>query len=163
MSTEHGHSTPGAPPPLTTLERVLVWVLRITGGAELLAVVAVFMPFRWSADAHAQLGLGTLPDMPIVLYLIRSVSLLYVVHGVLVIFMSRDIRRNSRLITVFGVASLVQGIILLFIDYEAGLPKWWMLWEATTYWGMAAAILFLQQTIRRRRAMAAHFATARSA
>jgi uncharacterized membrane protein HdeD (DUF308 family) len=164
MSTEHGHpAVPGAPPPLTGLERLLVWVLRVTGGSELLAVIAVFMPFRWSAEAHALLGLGTLPEMPVLLYLIRSASLLYAVHGVMILFMSRDVRRNSRLITVFGVLSLVQGIILLFVDYEAGLPKWWMLWEAAVYWTMATAILFLQQSIRRKRAMAAHLATARSA
>jgi hypothetical protein len=154
---------PGTPPPLTGLERLLVWVLRVTGCSEILAMVAVFMPFRWSVEAHAQLGLGQLPDMPVVLYLIRSASLLYAVHGVIVFFMSRDVRRNSRLITVLGVASLCQGIVLLFVDYSARLPKWWMLWEASVYWGMAAAILFLQQRIRRRRAFTAHAAVARSA
>jgi hypothetical protein len=150
-------------PPLTTLEKVLVFVLRWIGVVDLLAIVAVFMPFSWSAEAHAKIGLGPLPEIPVMVYLIRSASLLYAAHAALILFVSRDVRRYSRFISFMGVVALVHGTILLVIDYQAGVPKWWMAGEPAAYWAMAAAIQLLQDRIRRARAHATQLMLTRSA
>ena len=42
---------------------------------------------------HRQVGLGELPQVPIVGYLTRSISALYALHGALLVFMAGDVRR----------------------------------------------------------------------
>jgi hypothetical protein len=66
---------------MTRNERILVWLLRVTGVIMLTALGAVVMPFGWMNSIHQQLGLGALPNVPIVGYLTRSISALYALHG----------------------------------------------------------------------------------
>jgi hypothetical protein len=104
----------------------LVVVLRVVGVVELLALVAVVMPRAWMAASHSWLGLGTLPEAPIVGYLARSTSLLYAIHGTILFFVSFDIARYWRLITLIASLAMIQGAFMLGIDLAEGMPVWWV-------------------------------------
>jgi hypothetical protein len=125
-------------------ERVLVVVLRAFGALDLLALGAVLMPQPWMASAHAWLGLGALPEAPIVGYLARSASVLYALHGALVLFISFDVRRYWRLITFLAVAALVHGIIMAGIDFAVGMPRPWAVAEGPCFAATGAVVLLLQ-------------------
>jgi hypothetical protein len=81
------------------------------------------------ASAHAALGLGDLPNAPIVGYLTRSASALYGLHGAMILFVSFDVRRYERLITFLAIAALFHGAVMLGIDLKVGMPWFWTLFE----------------------------------
>jgi hypothetical protein len=119
---------------------LLVVVLRAFGLLDLAALGAVVLPFRWMAAAHAGLGLGAVPEGPLVGYLARSASTLYALHGALVLFLSFDLRRYWRLITFLAVAPVLHGVIMLGIDLAEGMPVWWTAIEG---WGFASTGLIV--------------------
>lgn len=122
----------------------LAIVLRIFGFVDSLAVLAVFLPLEWMAQTHAWLGLGELPREPILGYLTRSASLLYALHGALVLFLSFDTRRYAPLITFLAAAALVHGIVLLGIDLLVGMPLFWIVLEGPAVVVTGAIVLFVQ-------------------
>ena len=112
-------------------ERALVVVLRIDGAVQLLGALAVVMPFAWMAATHRFLGMGELPQAPIVEYLARSLSVLYALRGALVLFVSRDVRRYGPLIRFWAMLVVVLGLTLLGTDVTARVPLFWTVLEGT--------------------------------
>lgn len=122
----------------------LVLILRILGGVDLLALLAVFLPLGWMARTHAWLGMGELPPAPIVGYLTRSASALYALHGAIILFLSFDPRRYARLITFLAVAALFHGAVMLGIDLAAEMPVFWTLLEGPAFAATGAIVLLIQ-------------------
>ncbi len=52
-------------------ERILVWLLRVSGAVTLMALGAVVLPYEWMNVIHQHIGMGELPHIPIVGYLTR--------------------------------------------------------------------------------------------
>lgn len=134
---------------MTSAERMLRAFLRIGGTVCALAIVAVFMPREWMALCHERLGLGALPDAPIVEYLARSTSLFYAIFGVVLWLLSRDVRRFGGAVIVVGAGMMVGGAILLMIDLRSGLPPWWIAGEGPFVIGIGAVMLILAARARR--------------
>lgn len=126
-------------------QRALAIVLRVFGGLDALAILAVLMPTEWMAKVHAWLGLGPLPREPIVGYLTRSASALYALHGAMILFLSFDTRRYDRLITFLAVAALVHGTVMLGIDLAVGMPLLWTLGEGPAFAATGAIVLVIQR------------------
>ena len=108
---------------------ILRWILILSGLFLMLAFVAVLLPVDWMARAHQWLSLGEFPDVPITVYLARSTSLLYGVHGVLMFYTGITIDRHWRLVWLFGWLHVVIGITILLIDITAPMPLYWTLLE----------------------------------
>lgn len=125
-------------------ERWLRVLLRALGAFDLLALAGVIMPQRWMADIHAWLGMGEMPEAPVVEYLARSASLMYAMHAVFVLFVSGDVRRYRPLITLMAVVAMISGCTLLAIDVGAGVPWFWTVVEGPDYIVVAVAVLWLQ-------------------
>jgi hypothetical protein len=104
-------------------------MLRVGGVVMLLATFAIFMPVSWMAASHEWLGLGEFPEAPLTDYLTRSISLLYAMHGGLLLILANDIRRYRPVLLYFGIVTIVGGVLLTGIDLHAGLPTYWILWE----------------------------------
>lgn len=82
----------------------LAWLLRLIGASLLLALPAVVLPPSTMDAIHRDaLQLGPLPDAVIVQYLSRTASLLYAMHGALMVYVSFDVPRYRPLIVVLGV------------------------------------------------------------
>ncbi len=120
----------------------LAWLLRAVGALDLLSLLAVVMPREWHDRAHALAGLGALPESPIVIYLARSASALYAVYGALLLFLASDVIRHRPVIRFLAWAAQVHALVLVGIDWSAGLPVWWLLAEGLGYAGWAGLALW---------------------
>jgi hypothetical protein len=128
-------------------EQTLVLVLRLCAAVLLVALGAVVMPFSWMAAVHAGLGLGELPDVPLLGYLTRSISGLYAFHGAMMWFMSRDVRRFAPLLRFQAWCSLVFGTGLLILDLAVGMPWFWTLVEGPFVVAIGVVVLALLQRL----------------
>jgi hypothetical protein len=133
-----------APAQASAAQRLFVLVLRGLGCMDLLALIAVLLPHEWMARLHALAGLGELPRLPLVGYLSRSSSLLYALHGAMIVFLSFDIARYGRLITFLALAALVHGALMLAIDVAESMPLWWIVVEGPGFAATGAIVLLLQ-------------------
>jgi hypothetical protein len=128
--------------------RILVAVLRIVGAAALLAIVPVVMPHAWMAACHRWLGLGELPEHPVVAYLARSLSATYMFHGILLLLAAADLRRYGPLVTYIGVVFVIFGVLALRIDMRVGMPLYWTLTEGPIAICVGLLILDLHRRTR---------------
>ncbi len=110
-------------------KELLRWILRLMGCSSLSALIFVAAPFEWMSSAHQSLGMGPLPDQPVVGYLARSTSAFYAMLGGLFWVISFDLRRHRRVLVYLSAAVTSLGGVLLVVDWTAGLPLWWVIWE----------------------------------
>jgi hypothetical protein len=104
----------------------LKWLLRLSGGVELLAIPFVVFPLGGMNFIHDRLlGLGPLPPGPIVEYLARTLSAVYAVHGAVLVALSFDVARYRPVIRIVGLLHAGAGIAFLGIDVSAGMPWFW--------------------------------------
>ena len=101
----------------------------IIGCGLMVAALAVFLPVSLMATIHLWLGLGEFPDAPITIYLARSTSLLYAVHGLLMLVVSFDMKRYWPLVPIFCWLHVVLGIVMFGIDVSAPMPNYWIAGE----------------------------------
>ena len=125
-----------------TRDRFLTVYLRLVGTVAGLAAFCAIMPFRWMGAIHQSLGMGPLPDRPIVEYLARSTSALYALLGALFWMLSLDLLRYRPLVRWLGLATVALGLLLLWIDSTAGLPRFWRLAEGPANILLGTIILF---------------------
>lgn len=133
---------------LNRSEFIIVVILRVLGVGGVLAIPAILMPFSWMAGIHEAMGLGEMPDAPIVHYLARALSAFYAVLGVLALFVSFDLRRFRDYIKLWGGLVFVMGVVMLGIDIEAGMPLGWTLSEGPPTMALGAAVMWLQKGIQ---------------
>jgi len=126
-------------------ERSLKLLLRIVALAGFLAILPVFMPHVWMDACHRWLGLGSLPETPVIVYLTRSLSALYAFHSGLLWIVAGNVRRYAPVVTYLGLAFLAFGAIMLWIDVHAGLPWFWIAAEGPASLAVGAAIVLLQR------------------
>lgn len=124
-------------------DRLLKVFLRLVGVADLMAVIVVFLPTAWLGEAHETIGLGVLPEGQIVGYLARSTSLLYGIHGALLIVMSNDLSNYRPLIRCYGRILVVAGLLLVGVDVAESMPVWWTVFESVAVIGIGVVILTL--------------------
>ena len=126
--------------------RWLIRMLRVIGLLDLIAVVAVVSPRSWIVASHQALGMGPFPSEPIAGYLARCTSIWYASYGLLLWFISCDVRRYSPLITFLACAMLVQGFVIIAIDINEEMPSWWTWLEGPCCSGLGACLLALQRS-----------------
>lgn len=131
---------------MTVSEQYLILFLRVTAALLVPAVGAVVMPYPWMNALHEGLGLGTLPELPLVAYLTRSLSALYVMLAAWCWFLSNDVRRYLPLLRFSVPVTMAFGATLIAIDVLVAMPTWWTLGEAMF---MPAWTLTLWQLVRR--------------
>lgn len=116
-----------------TADRVLAASLRVFGGIDLLALVAFVMPREWIRQVHQWCGFGPFADGPVPEYLARSTSLLWGMHGALLLYLARDVSANARLIGFVAKLTVLAGLLLLMLGLRTGLPAWWVALEGPVF------------------------------
>ena len=124
-------------------DRRLRLFLTLVGAADLLAVIVVFLPTACLGWAHEAVGLGSLPDGRIVGYLARSTSLLYGIHGAMLLVLAIDVARYRDLIRWYGRVIAVAGWLLVGVDIAEAMPVWWTVFEGIAVVGIGVVILTL--------------------
>jgi hypothetical protein len=128
--------------------RLLVLALRLFALVDLLALGAVAMPREWMEVLHALAGLGEMPEGPLVGYLTRSASVLYAVHGGMILFISFDVKRYWPLIRLLGVVTIIQGCVVFAIDMAVGMSWPWTIVEAPCFIAAGAMVLITQRLVK---------------
>jgi len=123
--------------------------LRILGSGGLLAVVFVFVPFSWMDAIHRWLGMGDLPDKPIVGYLARWTSAFYAMLGGLFWTLSFDLRRHRSILCYLGGAVTFFALALAVVLALEGMPLWWCVPEGLGNLAFGVVILALSYRIGR--------------
>ena len=124
-------------------KRLLVWLLRLSGTVEILAFISVVMPRSWMEISHEWLGMGTMPEGALLMFMIRQASYAYGMHGVSLWILASDVVRFRPLIVFNGVAFLLAGPVFFLIDYLTGMPLWWTIFDALACGFIGAALLLL--------------------
>jgi hypothetical protein len=127
--------------------RLLALLLRLAGTLMSLAFLAVVMPTDWMVATHAQLGLGELPRLAIVDYLTRSLSARYGFHGLLLLFVARDVVRYRGIVSFIGVTNIAFGLMMVAIDLHAGMPVMWTLSEGPPIAAFGVVLLHLNARV----------------
>jgi hypothetical protein len=135
--------------PSTHSERWLARAVRFGALVLSVAALAIFLPFRWMDATHAWLGLGSLPDLPIVHYLTRSLAALYAFHGAIMWRLATDVRRYAPMIRLIAWGDIVFGAALFGIDWFAGMPWYWTAAEGPSLIGYAVIVLWLLRRFER--------------
>jgi hypothetical protein len=107
---------------------------RFVGAGSLFALVPVFMPFSWMIATHRWLGLGDMPTGPVVEYLGRSFSTFYALVGALSLVVTADLDRYRPLVRFLRIAFALWSVVLLGVDWAAGMPWWWTASEVQGEW-----------------------------
>lgn len=131
-----------------TAQRILVFMLRLMGVLSVAAVAAVFMPHAWMNWFHERMGMGELPDLPVVSYLSRSLSGFYLFFGAVVLYLARDVDRYFELIRFWARFGLVFATASLYIDITANLPLWWIVSEVGFLFSFFLFALFLLRRVK---------------
>jgi hypothetical protein len=124
-------------------ERTLIYLLRITGGVMVIALLFVFCPTSWIDSSHQWLGLGPMPQGPIFQYLARTESALYTFFGLILLFISKDIARYQPLIRFLAWITIPLSIGVTILDAKLHLPLFWTLGEGPSTLLLGAILLFL--------------------
>ena len=85
--------------------------LIVTGLVLLTAAPCALLPYSAMDAVHQSLGLGTLPDGPMTLYLARSASALYASIGPVYLFLARDPMAHAALLRLLGTTKIVLGVL----------------------------------------------------
>ncbi len=112
-----------------TRDRFLILFLRIVGTVSGSAALCAVMPLRAMDTVHRALGMGPLPNGPVVEYLARSTSAFYALLGALLWIISLDLPRYRPLVLLIGLAFVALGALLLWTDIKAELPWFWQIAE----------------------------------
>ena len=128
---------------MTKPECYLRLFLRVIGGASLLALPCVALPYTWMDATHQWLGMGRLPSAPVVGYLARSTSAFYALLGGLLWVLSYDLHRHRVTLYYLGGAITFFGVILLAVDSLEGMPAFWALSEGPFDAAFGLIILWL--------------------
>ena len=128
--------------------RFLRLFLRFVGSVSLCAVFAVVMPYSWMNAIHQGLGLGELPDAPIVGYLARSTSALYAILGGLMWTLSFNVRQYEAVLSYLGAVIIVFGLTLLAVDMLEGLPFQWTISEGPANCILGTVILYCSRRLQ---------------
>jgi hypothetical protein len=111
-----------------------VWVRRlllcmaVIQGSALLAVLA---PSPWHRRAAESLQVGPLPRQPIVGYLARQCSALYVLHAATILIMAAALPSSLEQVKWLGWVTLVFGLLILNIDLGERMPGYWTILESS--------------------------------
>ena len=110
---------------------------------DLIAIVVACMPASWIATLHGTLNIGPFPSDAIAYYLARSSSMMYAVHGLLLLFLSCDILRYLQLIRFLAFLSILHGLMIAGIDLSLQMPWFWTALEGPLLiaWGLTITLL----------------------
>ncbi len=121
------------------------WLLRLAGATEILAFISVVMPRSWMEVSHAWLGLGEMPSGPIIMFMIRQASYVYGMHGISLWVLASNVERFRPLIILNGISFLLAAPVFFIIDYTAGLPLWWTVFDTLGCGFFGGALLLLNR------------------
>lgn len=134
---------------LSSTERLLRLLLRVSGVVLMLALPAALMPTSWMRSANDLLLTDPLPATPLVEYLTRSLSGLYASLGLVTWMLASDVRRYAPIIAWKSIAGMLFAVGLIVLDTAIGLPWYWTLVEGPGVFALCLAGWVLARRVDR--------------
>ncbi len=106
-------------------EKILTLMLRVNAAILIVALPMAILPFETMSWIHGWFNMGDLSDQPITEYLARSCSLLYGMHGLVLMLISIAPRRHWSLIGPVALIHVGLGLTIFLVDLDAGMPWYW--------------------------------------
>jgi hypothetical protein len=103
--------------------------LRLLAIIQMLTFAVVLMPLEWIASWHAWLGVGVMPDDPVLRYVIRGAALAQAAIGVLLWVIATDVVRFRPLVVATATIYLIGAPAYYWIDATAGMPHFWCIFD----------------------------------
>jgi hypothetical protein len=103
--------------------------LRLLAILQMLTLAVVLMPVGWIAAWHAWLGLGVMPDDPVLRYVIRGAALAQGAIGVLLWVIATDVVRFRPLVVTTAAIYLFGAPAYYLLDATAGMPRFWCIFD----------------------------------
>lgn len=135
-------------PNVTNPIRQLEIALRCLGVLDLSALIVVVLPGWMITDLISELNLGDASARLLDIYLAKTTSALYALHGALIIYLSYDVNRCWTVIRFLAYAALVHGVVIFGIDSTLDLPSWWRYAEGPGFAATGALVLWLQRRVK---------------
>jgi hypothetical protein len=133
-----------------TADRALLFLLRANAAILLCAAPCALLPFAWMDAVHRDLlRLGSLADAPLTRYLTRSLSLVYALHGAVILTVTLDWARYRPFVPVLAWLHVSFGCAMLAVDFNAGVPWWWAASEGPSLVLYGSAVLVLYRRASR--------------
>lgn len=130
-----------------TAGRTLAWLLRGTGAVMLPALAAVVAPAELLGRVSTAIGMGPLPEAPVVLYLARHLSGVYAGFGVLMFVLATDVQRYRPVIITLALILAGLGLLLTAILIGLGLGRSWLMLDGLFACGFAVAAIWLARQL----------------
>lgn len=99
----------------------IIMLILITGLPGALLPGIAFEKLSWLT------GYGKPPLVPLTIYLAGNAGFVFVALGILVWFISRDLKRYQPLVRVLAWIMILAFPAYISIDIQCGLPWWWIL------------------------------------
>lgn len=119
MTSPHPAGRPGA-------QRLL---LRVFALVALISLPAVLLPRLALEKVSWIMGFGQPPMTPVTLYMMAGGAAVYLGQSVLMWAISADVERYQPLVRLIAWILVVCGPVFLWIDSQAGLPRWWVMMD----------------------------------
>ncbi len=129
-------------------QKILKWLLIVLGGFGATALIPVVMPTDWMEAANDALGLGPFHRSPLTEYLTRSLSALYALNGLMLLYLSRQVARYGDLLVFYGWLLVGVAAALTAIDFWAGMPPSWRWGEGPPMIVLGGVIVWLARSSR---------------
>jgi hypothetical protein len=123
--------------------RSTAYLIRGIAIVQLLTVGLCFVPESGFADLYAWAGLGHMPHLPFLRYVIRGASYCQGAIGVLLWIVGSDVVRYRPLVIATGAIYLAAAPAFWVIHVFAGMPRWWAVMDTAACFLMGAALLVL--------------------
>ena len=123
--------------------RQLSVALRVMAGLDMLAVAAMAAPWSWLSWAARLNGYEIGETVPLVHYLTRTASGMYVVYGALLWFLSLRPVHHASVIRFLAWLSVVHSFAVLAVDWAVGMPLFWCTSEFGGHMAEAVILLLL--------------------
>lgn len=108
----------------------------------MVGVIGVILPISAWQSFIDFFGLGPMPEAPIIGYLVRLMSALFVGIGVFFAILALNPTKYQILVPFSGVAAVILGLICGITGFVEKLPNLWFLGDALTALVLGALILF---------------------
>jgi hypothetical protein len=126
-------------------ERLQKWILWIAAAFEILAFIAVVMPRSWMEAGHTWLGMGRMPEGPLLMFMIRQASYTYGMHGVSLAVLATDLKRFRPLLLLNGISFTAAAVVFALIDYTSDMRWFWTVGDALGCGFFGVALLWFNR------------------
>jgi len=118
--------------------KICLW---IAGILCLLSVFGMFLPIRVIESLARAFGVQTLPDSPLVMYVVRVMSATYAGVGVYFVILALHPMKYAVLVPFTGLASVFLGVVCAITGLVVGMPALWFLGDSLSCLVLGTLIL----------------------